>query len=65
MKEVHITVKADGSTEIDAKGFQGNSCTTATRSIELLLAGDSSGVSDKKKPDFFAQNPGQSNTLKN
>jgi hypothetical protein len=65
MKEVHITVNTDGSTEIDAKGFQGSSCTTATRSIELLLAGNADNVDDKKKPDFFAQNPGQSNTLRN
>ncbi len=65
MKEVHITVRTDGSTEVDAKGFTGNSCQTATRGIELLLAGGPDGLDDKKKPDFYATNGGQHNTLKN
>lgn len=58
MKKVIIEIEADGTSSIDAQGFQGQSCTLATRELELALAGIPGGVDDKKKPDFFATNPG-------
>lgn len=57
-KQIVIEIETDGSTSIDAQGFAGSSCTVATRELEVLLAGGSSGVSDKKKPDFYARVPG-------
>lgn len=55
-RSIVVEVAADGSTSIDAQGYQGNSCATATRQLEMLLtAGNSDGVEDRKKPDFFAR----------
>lgn len=55
MKTVTVELFSDGSSKVDSSGFVGNSCTLATRDIELALAGnDPSNRDDKKKPDFFA-----------
>lgn len=53
VKKVVIEVLPDGSTSIDAQGFQGSSCALATKELELVLAGSGGEVSDKKKPDFY------------
>ena len=63
MKKIIVEISAIGETKIDAQGFTGNSCTLATKELELVLAGAPSEVSDKKKPDFYATT-GNSNTLK-
>jgi hypothetical protein len=64
-KKVIIEVFTDGSSKVDSSGFQGNSCTLATKELELALAGeDPSNRDDKKKPDFYATT-GNSNTLRN
>lgn len=54
MKKVIVEIYPDGSTKVDAQGFQGQSCSLATRELELALAGDMKNVEDRKKPDFFA-----------
>lgn len=54
MKKVLVHIESDGSTQIDAQGFTGNSCTIATREIELALSAGEGPDSDKKKPDFYA-----------
>ncbi len=56
MRKVIIEIDPDGTSRIEAEGFKGSSCSLATREIELALAG-SGPVDDKKKPDFYAQNP--------
>lgn len=62
---VTIEFETDGSSTVDSKGFVGNSCTLATRDLELALAGnDPDNRDDKKKPDFFATH-GTSNTVRN
>ena len=63
VKKVVIDVSPEGETKIDAQGFVGSSCALATKELELVLAGGSSGVTDQKKPDFYAQVAGN-NTLK-
>lgn len=64
-KRIVIDIYTDGSSHVDSKGFVGNSCTLATRELELALAGDDPGNrDDRKKPDFFATNP-QSQGLHN
>lgn len=54
MKKVVITIKPDGTSQIDAQGFKGQGCSLATRELELVLAGSPSNVDDRKKPDFYA-----------
>lgn len=56
MKQVVVEIATDGSTTVDSQGFKGNTCTIATRELELALAGGGD-ISDKKKPDYYAQNP--------
>lgn len=53
MKKILIDIFPDGSSKVDADGFKGTSCTLATKELELALAGNSSGVEDKKKPEFY------------
>lgn len=52
-RQVIIEIYADGSTKIDADGFKGQSCSLATKELELALAGDMNNVSDKRKPDYY------------
>lgn len=37
MKEVHITFKPDGTVQIEAEGFQGTECLSATQPYEVAL----------------------------
>ena len=53
MKEIIVTVQADGTVSMETKGFVGPSCSLATRELELVLAGDMSNVKDEKKPDYY------------
>ena len=54
-RKVIVEIETDGSTKIDAQGFKGQSCSLATRDLEMVLTGgDNSSVDDKKKPDFYA-----------
>ena len=48
MKKIKITIGADGSTKVEALGFQGASCEDATRSLEEAL-GDT--TEKKLKPE--------------
>lgn len=58
-KKIVIDIEPDGSVKIDAQGFKGGSCALATREMEMVLAGGIVGDANrKKKPDFFATNPG-------
>lgn len=52
MKEVVITVKADGSVEVEAFGFKGPACEKA---IDMLIDGLGQTKDKKKKPEFFQQ----------
>lgn len=55
VKKVIVEIYADGSSKVDSSGFVGNSCTLATKELELALAGnDPANRDDKKKPDFYA-----------
>jgi hypothetical protein len=53
MKKILIDIFPDGSSKVDADGFKGASCSLATKELELALAGNSSGVEDKRKPDYY------------
>ncbi len=63
MKDVTITFNTDGSSVIEANGFQGVGCKDATKRLELVLAGSDPDNKDQKpKPDFYATT-GNHNTL--
>jgi hypothetical protein len=51
-KTIEITVSINGETKVETKGFTGNDCQNATRSLELAL-----GVrqSESLKGEFFVQ----------
>lgn len=49
MKKIEIIISADGSTVIEAIGFQGNSCEDATKPIETALG---TVANRKKKPEY-------------
>lgn len=58
-KRVLITIEPDGTTNIDAQGFKGKGCATATEAIALALGGNSRDKSDdRKKPEYFGTVPG-------
>lgn len=63
-RKIVIEVSPTGETKIDAQGFAGNSCSTATRDLELVLAGGGGSVEDRKKPEYYAKT-GQFNPVKN
>lgn len=51
-KKVLIDIGLDGSVKIEAEGFNGCGCTTATEELELVLG----GAAQKKKsfkPDYY------------
>lgn len=52
-QSVVITINTDGTSKVEAVGFTGQSCTLATRDLELVLAGSGS-VDRNPKPDFYA-----------
>jgi hypothetical protein len=59
MKTVVVKIAPDGHAVVEANNFKGKGCTEATAAIELALAGDDpDNRDDKKKPDFYATNPG-------
>ena len=52
-QKIIVEIAPNGDTKIDAQGFTGNSCATATRELEQVLVGGGK-VDDTKKPEFFA-----------
>lgn len=57
MKQIKIRIKPNGSTEIEAVGFTGVECTTATQPYESAL-----GTHDKRtiKPEMYETEQTQS-----
>ena len=65
-KKIIVKIATDGSVDIDAQGFKGNSCTLATKELETLLVGSPLDNNDRKpKPDFYAANGANRNTNRN
>lgn len=64
MKQVTIVVDKFGRTSIDAQGFKGKSCASATEAVEIAIGGGV--VADKKKkPEFFMpEGIGQKDTIR-
>lgn len=62
VKQVVITFNVDGTSTIDAQGFMGVGCASATAAVEIALGGtDASNRSDKRKPEY-AMNPANKQT---
>jgi hypothetical protein len=53
MKQIIVTVTPEGEVQIEAVGFKGNACESATKAIEQAL-GVKKGF--KKKPEYYASN---------
>lgn len=55
MKQIVITVEADGATKIDAQNFAGQGCKSATEAIAIAIGGsDRDRSGDDTKPEFYA-----------
>jgi len=52
VKTIEITVSAKGETKVETKGFTGNDCQAATRSLELALG---ARQSESLKSEFYQQ----------
>lgn len=52
METITVDITADGALHIDAEGFQGSSCTEATRFLEAALGRI---AARHKKPEFNAR----------
>lgn len=57
-KELTITIKTDGSTVVEANGFQGVGCKDASKVFEMAVAGPGGDTDTKPKPEFYGQNTG-------
>lgn len=51
-KTIEITVSTSGETRVETKGFTGNDCQNATRTLELGLG---ARQSESLKGEFFVQ----------
>ncbi len=51
--EVKFTVAPGGSIEMEVVNGEGESCTLATREIQLSLASAGKKVEEGKKPEFY------------
>lgn len=56
MKQIVVTVDAEGQVSIEAVGFRGQSCEKATAALEQAM-----GIvkSKDKKPDWYVQEVGK------
>ena len=52
VKTIEITVSTTGETKVETKGFSGNDCQAATRSLELALG---ARQSESLKSEFYQQ----------
>jgi hypothetical protein len=50
MPEVIVTIKPDGSTEVEGKNFHGAGCTKATEAIEAALG---KTTAKALKPEYY------------
>lgn len=55
MQEIEITIDAEGSTEIDLKGFHGKGCTDITEALVKSLQGDV--VKRSQKTEYYKPQP--------
>lgn len=54
-KLINININTIGQVKMDAEGFTGSSCTTATEQIELVLGGEGKKT---KKPEYHMPESG-------
>lgn len=60
-KRIVVNILPDGTTSVDAQGFQGKGCQEATEQVAIALGGPSRDKSDdKRKPEYFGANVGKS-----
>jgi hypothetical protein len=49
---ITVDISPEGNVKIDAQGFQGTACSTATHELELVLGGGT--AKRKEKPEYYA-----------
>ncbi len=55
MKEIELVINPDGSTSIEALGFEGKVCEDATRELEKALG---ETTESKRKGEYYKQDKG-------
>ena len=53
MRKIEVIVSPTGETRVEAVGYQGNGCQSATKALEKALGAKASGV---LKPEFYETN---------
>lgn len=51
-EQIIINISPAGQTKIDAQGYTGTACSTATHELELVLGGGAQ--KRKEKPEYYA-----------
>lgn len=51
-REIELIINPDGSTSIEALGFEGKACEDATRELEKALG---ETIESKRKSDYYKQ----------
>lgn len=52
-RKIRVSIDALGRPKIEAEGFHGGTCTDATKSIEVALAGGGGSVERVLKPEWY------------
>ncbi len=60
MKQIIVTIDAEGNTSVETKGFKGQGCKAASKALEMALG---TRESDKPTPEAFGSE-GVSNSVK-
>ena len=53
MRQIEVVVSPTGESRVEAVGYQGSSCQSATKALEKALGAKSSG---SLKPEFYETN---------
>jgi hypothetical protein len=61
MSQVVVSIDPYGRVKLDAQGFTGQGCVSATEAVELVLGG---GGAKKEKPEFYQPASGAVETIK-
>ena len=61
MKTIEITVDSEGRTQVETKGFTGDSCREASRFLETALG---KAVAERLTPEFYLSKAAQHQTAR-
>jgi len=61
MKQIVIDISAAGTVKVDAQGFKGKGCASATEQIEIALGGNAPKKKSMKPEAFSSPSTGVTN----